>query len=84
MPSSPAGEPNTDNAAQLRTTMAEAQPKTIPNPLYCNRCEGRGYLVADVEWEPYTVQCPDCANRTVKFSQIPTTHSSDPALWDDE
>jgi len=37
------------------------QPKTIPNPLYCERCEGRGYLVADVEWKPIAVECPDCA-----------------------
>lgn len=42
------------------TTMAkrgEKQPKMIPNPLYCEKCEGRGYLVGDAEWEPYAVQC---------------------------
>lgn len=38
----------------------EAQPKTIPNPLYCEKCEGRGYLVADAEWEPIAVQCDAC------------------------
>jgi hypothetical protein len=38
-------------------------PKMIPNPLYCERCEGRGYLVGDAEWEPYAVRCPDCALR---------------------
>jgi hypothetical protein len=27
----------------------------------CERCEGRGYLVADAEWEPYAVQCPTCS-----------------------
>jgi hypothetical protein len=37
------------------------QPKTIPNPLYCDRCQGRGYLVVDAEWEPIAVECPDCA-----------------------
>lgn len=44
----------------------EKQPKMIPNPLYCERCEGRGYLIADVEWEPYAVQCQDCAERETK------------------
>jgi hypothetical protein len=43
--------------------MPQQQPKTIPNPLWCDRCEGRGYLVADAEWEPYAVQCPACADR---------------------
>lgn len=43
--------------------MMNQQPRTIPNPLYCERCNGRGYLVADVEWEPYAVQCPACADR---------------------
>jgi hypothetical protein len=35
----------------------------IPNPLYCERCDGYGYRVIDAEWEPYAVQCPDCAGR---------------------
>jgi len=39
------------------------QPKMIPNPLWCERCDGRGYLVADAEWEPYAVQCSACADR---------------------
>lgn len=39
------------------------QPKTIPNPLYCETCQGRGYLVGDAEWEPYAVQCEDCKER---------------------
>ena len=43
--------------------MTQPQPRTIPNPLWCDRCEGRGYLVADTEWEPYAVQCPDCRER---------------------
>ena len=43
--------------------MSDAQPKMIPNPLYCDRCEGRGYLVADAEWEPYAVQCDECKDR---------------------
>lgn len=43
--------------------MSEKQPRMIPNPLYCDSCEGRGYLVADAEWEPYAIQCPDCADR---------------------
>ena len=61
--------------------MPEAQPKTIPNPLYCDLCEGRGYVIVDVEWEPQAMQCPECHKR--KFSEVPTTHSSDPALWND-
>jgi hypothetical protein len=24
----------------------------IPNPLYCERCDGYGYRVIDAEWEP--------------------------------
>lgn len=40
-----------------------AQPRMIPNPLYCERCEGRGYLVTDAEWEPYAVQCPNCKHK---------------------
>ena len=43
--------------------MTQRQPQTIPNPLYCERCEGRGYLVADAEWEPIAVQCHDCMDR---------------------
>lgn len=39
------------------------EPKMIPNPLYCEKCDGRGYLVADAEWEPYAVQCDACADR---------------------
>jgi hypothetical protein len=39
------------------------EPKMIPNPLYCDKCDGRGYLVADAEWEPYAVQCDACAGR---------------------
>jgi hypothetical protein len=39
------------------------EPKMIPNPLYCEHCDGRGYLVGDVDWEPYAVQCPKCADR---------------------
>lgn len=35
----------------------------ISNPLYCERCEGRGYLVADADWEPYAVECDDCKDR---------------------
>jgi hypothetical protein len=40
--------------------IVERQPRMIPNPLWCETCEGRGYLVADAEWEPYAVRCPDC------------------------
>lgn len=43
--------------------MTVKQPRMIPNPLWCERCEGRGYLVADAEWEPYAVQCGDCKDR---------------------
>lgn len=39
------------------------EPKMIANPLWCERCDGRGYLVTDAEWEPYAVQCPECADR---------------------
>jgi hypothetical protein len=42
---------------------SRATPKMIPNPLYCERCEGRGYSVDDVEWEAYAVRCPDCEKR---------------------
>ena len=38
-------------------------PRMIPNPLWCDTCEGRGYVVMDAEWEPYAVQCPHCADR---------------------
>ncbi len=40
--------------------MNAPQPKTIPNPLYCDRCKGRGYVVYDSEWEPYAVRCTAC------------------------
>lgn len=43
--------------------MTLAEPRTIPNPLWCETCQGRGYLVADAEWEPYAVQCDDCKDR---------------------
>jgi excinuclease UvrABC ATPase subunit len=43
--------------------MTKREPRMIPNPLWCERCKGRGYLVADAEWEPYAVQCPACADR---------------------
>lgn len=43
--------------------MTERQPRMIPNPTYCERCDGLGYLVGDAEWEPYAVQCPACADR---------------------
>jgi len=43
--------------------MTKAQPRMIPNPLWCEACQGRGYLVADAEWEPYAVQCDDCKDR---------------------
>lgn len=43
--------------------MNAKQPKMIPNPLYCERCEGRGYVVYDSEWEPYAVQCTACEDR---------------------
>jgi excinuclease UvrABC ATPase subunit len=43
--------------------MPEKQPRMIPNPLWCETCEGRGYLVADAEWEPYAVQCGACKDR---------------------
>lgn len=45
---------------------SNAQPRMIPNPLYCERCDGRGYLVADAEWEPCAIQCPDCAARRLE------------------
>jgi hypothetical protein len=44
-------------------TNNEKQPRLIPNPLWCDRCEGRGYLVGDAEWEPYAVQCQCCEDR---------------------
>jgi hypothetical protein len=39
-------------------TMTARQPRMIPNPLYCERCDKYGYRVIDAEWEPYAVQCP--------------------------
>ncbi len=39
----------------------EPEPKMIHNPLWCERCGGLGYVVADAEWEPHAVQCSDCA-----------------------
>lgn len=39
------------------------EPRMIPNPLWCERCKGYGYLVGDAEWEPYAVQCGECAER---------------------
>lgn len=41
----------------------EKQPRMIRNPLWCDRCEGRGYLVADAEWDAYAVQCDKCKDR---------------------
>lgn len=38
--------------------MTERQPRMIPNPLWCNTCEGRGYVVMDAEWDAYAVRCP--------------------------
>jgi len=46
--------------------MNASQPKTIPNPLYCDRCDGRGYVVYDAEWDPYAVQCDACKDRRPK------------------
>jgi hypothetical protein len=39
----------------------DSQPRTIPNPLWCEQCEGRGYVIHDAEWEPYAVRCSSCA-----------------------
>ena len=47
----------------VRSKRGEKQPRMVPNPLWCDRCEGRGYLVADAEWEPYAVQCDECKDR---------------------
>lgn len=41
---------------------ADEQPRLVPNPLYCETCKGRGYVVLDAEWESYAVQCPDCTD----------------------
>ena len=49
--------------AQKPVKRGEKQPRMIPNPLYCERCEGRGYLVADAEWDAYAVQCDECKPR---------------------
>lgn len=40
--------------------MSAEQPRTIPNPLWCEQCHGRGYVTYDAEWEPYAVQCDKC------------------------
>ena len=49
--------------------MSNQQPRTIPNPLWCDKCEGRGYLMADAEWEPYAVQCGECADRRATIKE---------------
>jgi len=33
----------------------------------CERCGGLGYLVGDVEWEPYAVECPVCKDVKHRF-----------------
>lgn len=43
--------------------MTKRQPRMIPNPLWCETCEGRGYVMYHSEWEPYTVQCPRCGGQ---------------------
>jgi hypothetical protein len=43
--------------------LAKQQSRFIPNPLWCAECDGRGYLVADAEWEPHAVQCQVCKDR---------------------
>lgn len=58
--------------------MTERQPRMIPNPMWCDRCDGRGYLVADVEWKPYTVQCPECAGRRAAQSVAHGESAPDP------
>jgi len=35
------------------------------SPNKCATCGGRGYVVHDSEWEPYAVQCPNCASKSV-------------------
>jgi hypothetical protein len=39
------------------------EPRLIPNPLWCDKCQGRGYVVYDSEWEPYAVQCDKCPDK---------------------
>ncbi len=39
------------------------EPKMIPNPLWCERCQGFGYVVYDAELDPYPVECGDCKDR---------------------
>jgi hypothetical protein len=51
--------------------MSNVQPKMIPNPLWCETCHGRGYLVADAEWQPYAVQCADCKDRRNADRAVP-------------
>jgi hypothetical protein len=43
--------------------MSEPQPRTIPNPLWCEACQGRGYVVGDAEWEPFAMQCLFCKTK---------------------
>ena len=52
----------------------EAQPRTIPNPLWCDKCEGRGYVVYDPEGEPYAVQCEKCADRRAVKTEGDESH----------
>ena len=54
------------------TLTRDEQPRMIPNPLWCETCDGRGYLVGDAEWEPYAVQCHDCKDRRTAHAQSKT------------
>jgi hypothetical protein len=53
--------------------MNDKQPKTIPNPLWCDRCEGCGYVIYDSEWEPYAVECDACKDRRPAKEAVPLT-----------
>ena len=55
----------------------DQQPRMIPNPLWCETCDGRGYLVGDAEWEPYAVQCHDCKDRRTAHAQLANCNITD-------
>lgn len=49
--------------------MTERESRMITNPLWCDQCDGRGYLVGDAEWDPYAVQCEACKDRRAHGEQ---------------
>ena len=53
---------------RVKVRQMEKKPRMIPNPLWCDACEGRGYRVQDSEWEPIAIQCPFCKTQRETFA----------------